>query len=101
MTTACPCNRTSSIVEQSQAMQPRSRIGGLLRMIWGPAGKVHASANRKTPSLSLRLRFAPSGAKRVLFGFCSAFVRFLFGRCSVLVRVNPYPAFSRLEGLHG
>ncbi len=101
MTPACLFNSTSSVAERSQAMLLRGRVIGLLRMLLGPAGKVHASANRKTPSLRLRLRLAPDGARRVLFGSCSAFVRFLFGRCSVFVRVNSYPGFSPREGLHG
>lgn len=46
-------------------------------------GLIESRALSKTPSLSLRLRLAPSGARRVLFGFCSAFVRYLFGFCSV------------------
>ncbi len=85
MTMACPCDRTLPGFEQAPHC---SSINGLLRMLWGPAVKVSRAANIKTPSLSLRLRLAPSGARRVLFGFCSAFVRFLFGRCSVFVRVN-------------
>jgi hypothetical protein len=75
MTMACPCNSISSVPEHSQAMLLRGRIIGLLRMLLGPAGKVHASANRKTPSLSLRLRLARPRADATLFGVCSVSVR--------------------------
>ncbi len=98
MTMACPCDRTSPGFDRASH---RSRITAPLRMLWGPAVKAHRSANRETPSLSLRLRLAPSGARRVLFGFCSAFVRFLFGLCSVFVRVIFHPTCYPLEGLDG
>ncbi len=98
---ACRCNRHSFSFGRDSTMLACGIVAGRLRILMGRAVEARRSANGKTPSLRLRLRLAPSCARGVLFGSCSAFVRFLFGRCSVFVRVNSHPGFSPLEGLHG
>jgi hypothetical protein len=72
MTTACRCNRQPCRPAFLSIVLLHSMIRGLSRTLWERANVVQSSVNRKTPSLSLRLRFAMIATdRRLMRGWCA------------------------------